>query len=135
MKKCLRVVVCLVLALGIFMCLGGCGSDTEPKTGNTPSIKENAVGRYELKKVQWANGTAVSGDALKTVEDQMGDMYVELFRDGTATLALYGQVQDMEFSEDKMWQENFSLVTYDFSVSDGKVILNRNGDEYIFEKK
>lgn len=135
MKKWMRAVLCLVLVLGVFLCLGGCGSDKETETKDKPSVKENVTGRYELKKIQWDDGTTISGDALEDAEDQMGDMYVELFRDGTATLSLYGQIRDMEFSDDEMWQESNPSISYDFSVSNGKVILKEDGDKYTFEKK
>lgn len=65
----------------------------------------------------------------------MGDMYVELFSDGTARLSLLGQVHDMEFSDTKMWKENSTAFTYEFSAGDGKVVLKQAGDTYTFAKK
>lgn len=131
MKKTL---VCLVLILSVLFSFTACDSEASPATTDA-AVKQYVTGRYELEKIEYANGTVSTGDVLQSAEDVMGNMYVELFSDGTAQLALLGQIHDMEFSEDQMWQIGYTNHTYDFSVSNGKVILKRDGDTYTFVKQ
>lgn len=131
MKKTL---VCLVLIISVLFSFTACGSEEAPATTEA-AVKQYITGRYELEKIEYENGTVSSGDVLQSAEEAMGNMYVELFSDGTAQLALLGQIHDMEFSEDQMWQINYTNHTYDFSVGSGKVILKRDGDTYTFVKQ
>ena len=131
MKKTL---VCLVLILSVLFSFTACDSEASPATTDS-AVKQYVTGRYELEKIEYEKGTASSGGVLQSAEDVMGNMYVELFSDGTAQLALLGQIHDMEFSEDQMWQIGYTNHTYDFSVSNGKVILKRDGDTYTFVKQ
>ena len=131
MKKTL---VCLVLILSVLFSFTACDSEASPAITDA-AVKQYVTGRYELEKIEYENGTVSSGDVLQSAEDVMGNMYVELFSDGTAQLALLGQIHDMEFSEDQMWQIGYTNHTYDFSVSNGKVILKRDGDTYTFVKQ
>ena len=133
MKTTMRIVCCSVLVFCMVFCLSACGStntgDTEPTLA---PIKQSQLGRYELKTVQYHDGTEWSKETLAAAEAAMGDMYVELFEDRTALLSLLGQVHDMEFSDNKMWH---SGNTYSFSVGNGEVTLvNSDGDRYIFRK-
>lgn len=129
-----KSIVCLILILSVLFCFAACESDAAPATTEAP-IKQYITGRYELEKIEYANGTVSTGEVLQSSEEIMGNMYVELFSDGTAQLALLGQIHDMEFSEDQMWQIGYTNHTYDFSVSNGKVILKRDGDTYTFVKQ
>lgn len=135
MNKILKIALCVVMALTCLLCLCACGGEKEPAVGVESTIKLNVTGKYELESIEWANGTVALGSTLQQSEDAMGDMYVELFSDGTAQLSLYGQIHDMEFSDDKMYQTDSKLNTYDFSVSNGKVTLKNSGDTFIFVKK
>ena len=136
MKKFLKLALCITLALTCLFSLSACGgNEDEPSSEEKSTIKQNAVGRYELQSIEWANGTEASGATLQYSEDTMGDMYVELFSDGTAQLSLLGQIHDMEFTDNKMYQEDNKLIEYDFSVGNGKVTLKQSGDTYIFVKK
>ena len=135
MKRTMKTMICAALILGVFCCLCACGAKSETPADNSAAIQQNVTGRYELEKIEYADGTIASGEVLQSTEDVMGDMYVELFSDGTALLSLLGQKHDMEFSEDKLWQDGYALNTYAFSVSDGRVTLERAGDTYIFVKK
>lgn len=134
MKNTARKLLCAALALGILFCFCACGNGKEKAEEEAPVIKKNATGRYELTKIEWEDGTIASGEALQDSEDAMGDMYVKLYSDGTATLSLFGQVMDMEFSEDEMWQTDYENNSYDFSVRNGKVILKDGDDTYTFVK-
>lgn len=135
MKKSMKTMICFALIVGVFFCFAACGSKEETPATNNPVIQQYLTGRYELEKIEYASGTTSSGDVLQQAEETMGDMYVELFSDGTAQLSLLGQIHGMEFSEDKMWQIGSALNTYAFSVSNGRVTLERDGDTYIFVKK
>ena len=135
MKNAVKTLLCFVLILGTLLCLSACGGSEEASSTEKAPVKQYITGRYELEKIQWANGTVATGETLQESEAAMGDMYVELFSDSTAQLSLLGQIKDMEFSEDKMWQINYTNDTYDFSVSNGRVTLVSNGDTYTFVKK
>ncbi len=135
MKKFLKLALCTAVALACILSLSACGGGDEPASKEETAIKQNMTGRYELQSIEWESGTVASGSTLQYSEDTMGDMYVELFSDGTARLSLYGQILDMEFSEDKMYQSGSKLNEYDFSVGNGKVTLKQSGDTYNFVKK
>ena len=135
MKKTVKSLLCILCILGAFCSFAACGADGKSDATEKPARKQYITGRYELEEILWADGTTASGSVLEEVEAVMGDMYVELFSDNTAQLALYSQIHDMEFSEDKMWQIDSELISYEFSVSNGRVTLQSEGDTYIFVKK
>ena len=137
MKQSMKCLVCLLLVLGTIFCMSACGGSSNTTAGKeTEAVKQYVVGRYELEKIQWANGTTASGEILQESEDKTGgDMYVELFSDRTAQLYLYGQIKDMEYTDDEMKEINYAYNVYEFSVSNGRVILKKDGDTYTFVKK
>lgn len=135
MNKIFKNVLCIIMLLLCLLCFCSCDSNNESSTKDKNVVKQYITGRYELQSIEWANGTVASDSTLQLSEETMGDMYVELYSDGTAQLSLYGNIYDMEFSEDKMTQINFELNTYDFSVGNGEVTLKQSGDTYIFVKK
>lgn len=135
MKKAVKTIITLLLVLGILFCFGACGSSDAPAATDAPAVKQYITGRYEIEKIEHDNGTTSSGETLQHFEDVMGEMYVELFSDGTAQLVLLGQIHDMEFSDDKMWQIDYANNSYDFSVSNGRVTLEKDGDRYTFVKQ
>ena len=135
MKNTMKTIICLIMVVGVIICFSACGTNEKTDATNAPVVKQYVTGRYELENIEYENGTISSGEVLKQAEDVMGDMYVELFNDGTAQLSLFGQIKDMEFSDDKMWQIDMSSVSYEFSVKNGKVTLEKDGDTYIFVKK
>ncbi len=135
MKNTIRIVLCAVLVLGVLFSFSACGGSEQAVFTDDTAVKQYVTGRYELKTIKREDGTVTSGDILQQAEDAMGDMYVELFSDGTAQLALYGQIKDMEFSDDEMWNIDYANESYDFSVRNGKVTLNDSGDTYVFVKK
>ena len=145
MKNTMKTLVCLLLVLGTLFCLTACGGSsggssiggnkTSTPTQTTAPVKQTVIGRYELEKVQWANGTTASGEVLQSSETLMGDMYVELFSDRTAQLSLYGTIRDMEYTDTEMKWVDSPLDKYEFSVGNGKVILKKDGDTFTFVKK
>ena len=138
MKKLFKSAFCILLALTFVFCLTACGgeTDTEASSADTSdAIRQNAVGRYELEKIEWTTGTVASGDIIASTESAMGDMYLELFSDGTATLSLYGQMHDMEFTKTEMHEPDNKHNTYEFSVADGKAVLKNADAVYTFVKQ
>ena len=135
MKFTKKFFICLILVLGTLFCLSACGSNESSTIPETNAVKLYITGRYELEEIQWASGITASGETLQSSEDAMGDMYVELFSDYTAQLSLYGQIMDMEYSDNEMKQVNSTFNTYEFSVNSGRVTLKKDGDTFIFVKK
>lgn len=144
MKNVLYMILCFVLFFCIALGVSACNSKMEAMAKKEPeavtseetvAVKLYITGRYELETVRWKDGTTASGEVLQEAEDTMGNMYVELFSDGTAQLSLYGQIRDMEFSEDKIWEIGQADKAYEFSVSNGKATLKDAGDTYIFSKE
>lgn len=137
MKKLFKSAFCILLALTLVLSLIACGgTDTDSSASDTSTvIKQNAVGRYELEKIEWTTGTVASGDILASTESAMGDMYLELFSDGTANLSLYGQMHDMKFTKTEMHEPDNKHNTYEFSVSDGKAVLKNADAVYTFVKQ
>ena len=138
MKRIIKTAVLIIAALTFVFCLSACGgeTDTEASSADTSdAIRQNAVGRYELQKIEWASGTVASGDIIAGTESAMGDMYLELFSDGTATLSLYGQMHDMEFTKTEMHEPDNKHNTYEFSLSDGKAVLKNADAVYTFVKQ
>jgi len=134
MKNTAKKLLCAALVLVSIFCFCACDNGKESADSEAPVIKENAAGRYELCKIEWEDGVVAEGEVLKDSEAAMGDMYVTLYKDGTAILSLMGQVMDMEFSKDTMWRADNKNFSYDYSVSNGKVVLKGDGDTYTFAK-
>ena len=135
MNKIIKITLCTVMVISCLLGFSACGKKEDATSETESVVKQYMVGRYELQSVEWASGTTASGSTLQQSEDAMGDMYVELFSDGTAQLSLYGQTRDMEFTDDEMHQIDSKLNTYEFSVGGGKVILKQSGDKYTFVKE
>ena len=133
MKKRFTAVLCLILALGCLLCLSACGGSEEPV--EETAIKQYVTGRYEIQSITWDDGTTLTGDLLQEQVEIMGDTFVELYEDGTATLCLMGLRLDMQYSESKIWKDDNGLYTYEFSVKDGKATLRDGDSTYVFVKK
>ena len=131
MIKKLKIGVCLMLILGMLLCLCACGSESAV----SEPIKQTALGHFDIHTIIWEDGTKVSGDLLEEQIDIMGDTFVELYDDNTALLCIYGLRTDMEYSDGQMWNSDNGLFTYEFSVKDGQVTLKQDGTTFIFAKK
>ena len=132
MKKHLKAGLCLILMLASIFCLCACGSESAP--AETP-IKQTALGRFDLQTIIWEDGTNVTGEPLEEVLDMMGETFVELNSDSTALLCLYGQRSEMLFSDPQLWKDGTDLMTYTFSVKDGKATLKRDNTTFVFVKQ
>jgi len=127
MKKTLALILALVLSLSLVACGGESGTVSD----DSPSLSQSATGRYEIEKIAWDDGTEATGDILTA----MGECYIEIYSDNTALLCLYGQMAEMEFSEDQIWRADNSAFIYGFSVKDGKATLVDDGTTFVFVKK
>ena len=135
MQKRFTRTLCLILVLGSLLCLCACtssGSVSTPTT--TEPLKQYVTGRYEIQKIQWADGTEASGQQLQDLIAVVGETFLELYSDHTALLCLLGQRFDMEFSDTQMWSVTNKLITYEIFVQNGTVTLDYCGTIYTFVK-
>ena len=136
MKKCYKIVLCLMLVLSCVMGLCACGGNKADTPATEEPVKLSATGRYEIEAIRWDNGTESTGDQLQEQLALMGgETFLELNSDRTALLCLYGVCSDMEYSDTKIWNEDLGGMEFDFSVNDGKVTLKQSGTTFIFVKK
>lgn len=135
MNKTLKITLCLLLVLGSLLCLCACGGNDSTPATQGAAIKQYTTGRYELQSIEWNSGTSASGEMLQEQEEIMGDMYVELFGDGTAQLSLFGQIKDMECADGQMWTADHMKTTYAYTVKDGKLTMTAEDATYYFVKK
>lgn len=135
MNKTLKTVLCLVLVLGSLLCLSACGGETSSAPTEPTPVKLHLTGRYEIESIEWASGTVSSGEILEEALDAMGDMYVELYSDGTAQLCMYGSISDMEFNETEIWNMDADYIKYEISINDGKLTLKDGEDIFNFVKQ
>lgn len=135
MKKRFAMALCLIFVLGSLLCLSACGSKTETPSAGDTAVKQYVTGRYEIQSITWEDGTSISGALLEEQIASMGDTFVELYDDSTATLCLYGTRWDMEYSENRIWKDGNDLYSYEFFVKDGKATLDQDGTTFVFVKK
>ena len=133
MKKTMKMIVCLILVLGSVVCLGACGNKKETSEESF-QIPLSKTGLYEIESMESEDGTVTSGEAWEDAIEQMGSIYIELYEDNTAEFCLYGNIWDMEFSEDKIWETDNKWKRYDFSVDDGYVTITMGGFTYTLAK-
>ena len=137
MRSIARYILCFVIVIIVIFSFSACccGQGDSSANGNESVVKQYIVGRYELYSIEYENGLTVTGETLVNIEDAMGDMYLELYSDGTALLSLNGQVLDMEFSDTKIWQMGYENEKHSFSVTNGKATLEKWDNLYTFVKQ
>ncbi len=136
MKKVMKIILAVIMVLSVVLCFNACDSgNASEDSSEEKKVSQNVTGRYELEKILWDDGTSILEETLQISEEAMGEMYVELFEDGTAILSLYGQITEMSFSDNEMWQTTYKNNSYEFSVSGGTVTLKRAGDTFTFVRK
>ena len=135
MNKVLKIALCLSMILICFLCFCACEKDENSSSKTGSVVKQYITGRYECQAIEWENGTVASGESLQYSESVMGDMYLELFSDGTAQLSLWGQIHDMEFTDTEIHEIGSDYNTYEFSVGSGRATLKDDRATYIFVKK
>lgn len=97
MKKFAKSLLCFVLVISFALCLGACKKKPE-----------KLAGMYVVTCITYADGTQLTGDALKQeMEEGYGlaleDTYLQLNADGTGVLSVYGFSRDIGFEYGKFW--------------------------------
>lgn len=95
MRKTMNA-LCLLLVFSLVLCLAAC------------SGKEDSSGTYQLTGLKYADGTELTGDALKTEIEEgwavaLSDVYLTLNGDGTGILSVYGIEQEIGYKDGYFW--------------------------------
>ena len=118
MKKSVKTILCLVLVIGIVCTLAACGG---------------VAGRYELASMAMGD-QEMDIAALKALAGTDVEMYIELKDDGTAVLAMDGEVTEMQWADGEMWPANNPSDKIPFTVDGDELTMEQSGIKLIFKK-
>lgn len=136
MKKYLRSILCLLMALSVVFCFAACSDNGKDDEDDEDEI----AGTYVFHSCTYDGETATVEDMEEMAEyydlDLDEFLSLTLDEDGTGTITLMGEDEDIEWDEDgTMWPEGDEDDTVDFKVKNGKLTLEIEGYEYVFKKK
>jgi len=115
MKKLISCILCAALILSMALTFAGCG----------------VAGRYVLKEMSYG-GVSLSAEDAGIDPD---DCYIELEANGTGTMCMDGEKNDMEWEDGEIWAVGEEDSKADFEIDDGELILEIEGIEMVFEKE
>lgn len=119
MKKSVKMILCIALVLSMLLCFAACGGS-------------DIAGKYTLTSLT-SDGTTLDLAAIQQVLG--GDLfYVELKADGTGTMNMAGEVVAMSWANGQMWAVGEEDVKIPFTVEDGVLTMEQDGQTLVFEK-
>ena len=118
MKKFVKAGLGLCLIVCLMVSLAACGEIT---------------GRYDL--VSMSNGTdMMDADDVRSITGFDGDLYIELFEDGTAVMSMFGTTTDLEYDDNYLWPVSDKEDTMSYRIEGSSLILEEEGVKVIFKK-
>ena len=125
MKRLLCVALALIMVLSLAAC-GGAG------------LGSSAVGTYYLEKME-AEGMSIDRSyftAMGLSEEELDEyMYIKITEAGKATVAMDGEVIEMEYDATSMWPVDEPDDKANCTIADGKITIEMEGNKVIFAKK
>lgn len=127
MKRTMKMALCLALVLGLLVSMSAC----DVLGGNSDA------GTYKLTSMEMM-GMTLDVEALKTnfgMSDEDLDMFVELRKDGTATMKANGEETEMKWADGQIWpvEEPDDKVT--FTIEEGVLTIDIEGVKMTFTKQ
>ena len=142
MKKFLRSILCLVLALCMVMCFAAC-SDND-RDDDDEEEEDSIVGTYQFYEMTQDGETISRADLEEELEayaeymEEEIDMdefcYLKLKKDGTGMLCMMGEEMDMEYDDDYIWPVGEEDDKVEYTFRKGKITMEQDDSELIFKK-
>ena len=126
MKKYLRSILCLLLALCMVMCFAACSDDDDDED------EESIAGNYAFHSMT-SEGITMDADALETTLGATADeFFIILNKDGTGTICFAGEVEEITWDEEELTDSYGDSIAY---TIDGNLLsLEVEGVEMTFKK-
>lgn len=127
MKRTMKMALCLALVLGLLVSMSAC----DILGGNSDA------GTYKLSSMEMM-GMTLDVEALKTnfgMSDEDLDMYVELRKDGTATMKANGEEVEMGWADGEIWPVEEPEEKATFTIEEGVLTMDIEGIKMMFTKQ
>ena len=120
MKRCIAIVLCLVLALGMAAC-------SEKKT----QVEEGCT-KYKLKSISMGEMVMSAKEAQESSGIQ--DLYLKLYDDGTAVLRIGKEPLEMCYDDTYLWLPETPDEKITYTIMGDQLTFVDGAMTYIFEK-
>ena len=124
MKKYLRSILCLLLALCMVMCFAACDKDEDEEE------EDSIAGTYVLDSME-VDGEKISGEDLADIGFDPETCYIVLNKDGTGTVCLDGDIAEIEWDDETLTAEGDSI---EYTIKNGKLTIEIEGSTMTFKK-
>ena len=131
MKKFLRSILCLMLALSVVFCFAACSSTND----DDEEDEDDLSGTYIVYKFTYDGESYTAAEMEDLLDMDLEDVgCLELKKNGTGTLTIMEESQDIEWDEDKIWPEGDEDDCIYIDIDGDKITIEIDGDEMVFKK-
>lgn len=120
MKKCISLVLCAVLLLGMAACFAGCG--------------KSIAGRYDLTLMKQGD-MEIKFKEMMELTGKKVEAYLELKDDGTGVLKMDQDETKMKYADGKIWPEDEEDEKVAFKLDGSELSMEQDGMKMVFEKQ
>ena len=114
----MKKVLCSALVAIMLLCMTACGN--------------NITGRYDFYSMDM-DGVQVTAESLEALGSEI-EMYVELEKDGTGTMASDGEVIEMGWADGEIWPAEDPTDKAAFVVDGDTLTIEQEGMKLVFKK-
>lgn len=130
MKKYLRSILCLLLALCMVMCFAACDSKDKDDDEEEEEEETSVAGSYILDSME-VEGETLTAEDLADIGLTEETCFIILNKDGTGTFCLEGDVAEIEWDDKELTAEGESL---EYTVKGNKLTIEIEGSTMTFKK-
>ena len=120
MKKCISLILCAVMLLGMVACLAGCG--------------KSIAGRYDLILMKQGDMEIKFKEMMELTGKEV-DAYLELNDDGTGLLKMDQDETKMKYADGKIWAEGEDEQKVPYKLDGSELSMEQDGMKMVFEKQ
>jgi hypothetical protein len=114
----MKKVLCSALVAIMLLCMTACGN--------------NIAGRYNFHSMNM-EGMEVTAESLEALGSEV-EMYLELEKDGTGTMASNGEVVAMGWADGQIWPAEDPEDKAPFTVDGDTLTIEQEGIKMVFKK-
>ena len=114
----MKKILCSALAAIMLLCMTACGN--------------SMAGRYDFYSMD-LDGVEVTAESLEALGGGL-EMYIELEKDGTGTMASDGEVVEMGWADGQIWPLDDPTDKVAFEVKGDTLTIEYEGVEMVFKK-
>lgn len=131
MKKFMRGMICLLLALCMMMCFAACDKDDDD---DDKKSSKSVAGTYQFYEMT-QDGVTYTADDIEEMGMDLDEFCIlELNKDGTGTLVMMGEEMEMEYDDDYIWPVDKEDEKVEYTYKSGKFTMEQDGAVLIFKK-